>query len=136
MRKALKAYFSMKQPTEDLDEIGQSHLQTEGDIDTDGDNEIVGSVEGDCDSVGESEIVGLVEGCLETDGCELMDGTPVGLFVGTGVLTLSMGDNVEGKAEREGSEEMDGLDEILGCADTLGCCEIYVNQQDKIFNII
>ena len=123
----------MKQPTEDLDEIGQSHLQTEGDIDTDGDNEIVGSVEGDCDSVGESETVGLVEGCLETDGCELMDGTPVGSSV-TGIK--SMGDFVEGKAEREGSEEMDGLDEILGCADTLGCCEIYVNQQDKIFNII
>eukprot|EP00579_Thalassiosira_antarctica_P021971 CAMPEP_0201974956 /NCGR_PEP_ID=MMETSP0904-20121228/52324_1 /ASSEMBLY_ACC=CAM_ASM_000553 /TAXON_ID=420261 /ORGANISM="Thalassiosira antarctica, Strain CCMP982" /LENGTH=78 /DNA_ID=CAMNT_0048525603 /DNA_START=802 /DNA_END=1035 /DNA_ORIENTATION=+ len=39
---------------EDLDEIGQSHWQTEGDIDNVGDNEIEGSTEGDFDPVGES----------------------------------------------------------------------------------
>ena len=40
MRKTAQAYFSMNQHTEDFDEIGQSHWQSEDDVDTVGDNSI------------------------------------------------------------------------------------------------
>lgn len=84
----------------------------------------MGSEEGDFESDGESEIVGSAEGCLETDGrelidgategCKLMDGATEGFSVGSGVMFNTMGDFVEGKAEREGFEEMDGVKDTLG----------------------